>query len=92
MKILELFGGRVRDGGEETFVQNALRNLDTRGAQIDCLVVEDFVNDAFREWFAEHGGTTKRIFCCSETAKRCRICGRPCHRPNGANGYCCPAA
>ena len=48
MKILELFGGLIRHGGEELFVLNCLRHLDAEDAAFDCLVAEDCQNDDFR--------------------------------------------
>lgn len=56
MKILELFGGVIRFGGEELFVFNCLRNLELPQAQIDCLVAEDCGNEAFRSFVESRGG------------------------------------
>ncbi len=56
MKILELFGGLIRHGGEELFVLNCLRHLDAEDAAFDCLVAEDCQNDDFRRVIHEKGG------------------------------------
>ena len=56
MKILELFGGRIRNGGEEAFVFGVLKELGLPQAQVDCLVVEDCKNDVYRAQIEESGG------------------------------------
>ena len=57
MKILQLFGGLIRRGGEEMFVLNCLRNLNMPDSQIDCLVIEDCDNDEFRDFVNSRGGS-----------------------------------
>ena len=56
MRILELFGGLIRRGGEEMFVYNVLKNFDADGVTFDCLVVEDCANDDFNELIEAQGG------------------------------------
>ena len=56
MKVLELFGGVIRRGGEEMFVYNVLTHYDDPQDTFDVLVIEDCENDAFRSWVEEHGG------------------------------------
>ncbi|MCR5485813.1 MAG: glycosyltransferase [Clostridiales bacterium] len=56
MKILELFDGKVRNCGEESFVFSVLRNLELPEAQIDCMVIEDFINDDYRRQLSLRGG------------------------------------
>ena len=56
MKILELFGGVIRRGGEEMFVYNVLRRYDDPDTVFDCLVIEDCENDEFKDWVEGHGG------------------------------------
>lgn len=56
MKILELFGGVIRRGGEEMFVYNVLRRYDDPDAVFDCLVIEDCENDDFKNWVEARGG------------------------------------
>lgn len=56
MKILQLFGGVIRRGGEEMFVFNCLQHMDTPDGTFDCLVIEDCGNDSFKSWVESHGG------------------------------------
>ena len=56
MKILELFGGMIRRGGEEMFVYNVLTHYDRPADTFDCLVVEDCQNDEFKAWVEGQGG------------------------------------
>ena len=57
MKILQLFGGMIRRGGEEMFVLNCLKNFHTPDICFDCLVIEDCENDEFRRVIDEQGGS-----------------------------------
>ena len=57
MKVLQLFGGMIRRGGEEMFVLNCLKNFNTPEICFDCLVIEDCDNDEFRQVIAAQGGS-----------------------------------
>ena len=57
MRILQLFGGVIRHGGEEMFVLNCLKNFTDSDIVFDCLVIEDCDNDDFRKTVAANGGS-----------------------------------
>ena len=57
MKILQLFGGVIRRGGEEMFVLNCMRHFADDSVSFDCLVIEDCVNDEFRGFVEGRGGS-----------------------------------
>lgn len=60
MRILEVFGEPISNGGEESFVINILRNMDLTGIQIDFLTPYFCDNPYYQEEVEKRGG---RIFC-----------------------------
>ena len=57
MRVLQLFGGVIRRGGEEMFVLNCMRHFDDDEVDFDVLVVEDCGNDEFRSFVEGRGGS-----------------------------------
>ena len=61
MKILQLFGGLIRTGGEEMFVLGCMKAFDREDMQFDCLVIEDCGNEDFRSFVESRGGSVYEL-------------------------------
>ncbi len=56
MKILEVFGEPILNGGQEAFVFEILKNINMENLRIDCLTAYDWGNENYRQIVEEHGG------------------------------------
>ena len=56
MKILEVFGEPISNGGQEAFVINVINTIDMSELQIDCLTPYYCENDFYKSVVESRGG------------------------------------
>ena len=56
MKVLEVFGEPIANGGQESFVINLIEHIDLSGIQIDILTPYTCQNERYRRIVEENGG------------------------------------
>lgn len=57
MNVLEVFGEPIMSGGQEAFVFEVLKNMNTENLNIDCLTAYHWVNNDYRQLVEKQGGS-----------------------------------
>ncbi len=61
MKVLEAFGEPIMSGGQEAFVFQVLKNMNTDNLSIDCLTAYNWVNNEYRHLVEKQGGAVYEL-------------------------------
>ena len=61
MRIIEIIGEPIYQGGQEAFIMNVLGSMDVTGFTVDALTPYECDNQRFRDLIAKCGGDVKEL-------------------------------